>query len=567
MSVSQSRFTVAKLDAGMAILLTSDHHLIEFPSLLLPNGIHAGSIIDLSVAQNLDKEKEEQSAFTSLQQEIRTLFAQHAPSTPELSIRNTTQTSVVLEWNLLDLATADMRSLSLYKNGSKLGKIPNATTTTTKLSGLALDTEYTFQLVLKTTAGTFKSPNLKVKTHKMTNLTGLNICALNLKADELASLTAILERLGAKPPHNKVRIDTTHVVTTRGVGEEYKKAQNMNIPIVIPDFLEACEAEGRLMRAGQYYLDSDPTLRPQRSTISRTATSSTTIPASAPAESIASSGTTIERESVAALGTTLSGTTVAAIDDEDSGPPQRARGTDPASSQSQVPKRITDPNKGISKKGSQEFQKLASYLKKGGEEEMPIPAEEKGKGVKRRTNSSSAGLTRDDAATNEALSPIVTAPDPAVESSLTETAESERSHAPQSDSSIADDHVESDPITLGKPDENEVVSIAEAAPTKNDSSVGLAPEETASNSIINVGHKQAPTGDKTERTLESLDGADGAPNLEEKTIVEPVPAAAEAVESLPDQITPAEKVAGDSAEVEKSKSALSGEQNFESVAL
>ncbi|CCG81149.1 Chitin synthase [Taphrina deformans PYCC 5710] len=294
MSVSKSRFTVAKLDAGMAILLTPDHHLIEFPSLLLPSGVAAGSIIDLSVAQNAKKEKEEHDNFVALQNDIQNLFAVHPPATPELRVKNTTQTSVVLEWNLLDLSTAEMKSLSLYKNGAKLGKIPNATTTTTKLSGLALDTDYTFQLVLKTTAGTFKSNELNVRTHKMTNLTGLNVCLSNVKQEDNDMVRATLARIGAKPPHDRVKIDTTHFVTSRGMGDEFKKAQSMNIPVVIPDFVEACEAEGRLMRVGSYYLDSDPTLRTKRVNPATSATQTSQ------ASNVAQSATTTTTTAVAA---------------------------------------------------------------------------------------------------------------------------------------------------------------------------------------------------------------------------------------------------------------------------
>lgn len=267
MSTSKSRFTVAKLDAGMAILLTSDHHLIEFPSLLLPSGVIAGSIIDLSVAQNLQKEIEEKKAFDALQNEVHNLYAVQVPQAPELIAKNVTQTSIVLEWPLLDLATADLRDLSLYKNGSKLGKIPNITTTTTKLSGLALDTDYIFQLVLRSSAGIIKSNELKVRTHKMTNLTGLNVCISNLKNEEREAVSRALERIGAKPPHERVRIDTTHFITARGMGDEFKKAQSMNIPIVLPEFIEACETEGRIMRAGTYYLDSDPALRIKKNVI------------------------------------------------------------------------------------------------------------------------------------------------------------------------------------------------------------------------------------------------------------------------------------------------------------
>lgn len=432
MHASQSRFTVAKLDAGMAILLTSDHHLIEFPSLLLPAGIHAGSIIDLNVAQNAEKEAEEKKAFDSLQNEIRSLFGEHPPSTPELSVRNITQTSIVLEWKLLDLATADMRSIALYKNGSKLGRIPNATTTTTKLSGLALDTEYTFQLILKTTAGIFKSQNLKVKTHKMTNLSGLNVCVANLSAEKLASVTAILERIGAKPPHDKVRIDTTHFVTSSGTGEEFRKAQSMNIPIVVPDFLEGCEAEGRLMRAGQYYLDSDPSLRPQRTMLSRT--TSTTAASEARPETASSTTTAVgadvkdavkdqpaeEPETIKKSPTPpppqAPPSEPGPLDNEESGPPQRARGTDPASSQSQKEKAPVDPNKGISKKGSTEFKKLASYLKSGEDEEMPTPSEEKGKGkVKPRGKSITAEIEQEQPPPTPSKDKAVPVPDTPVE--------------------------------------------------------------------------------------------------------------------------------------------------------
>ena len=36
LEVTSVQFTVGKLDAGMAILLSPDHHLIEFPATILP---------------------------------------------------------------------------------------------------------------------------------------------------------------------------------------------------------------------------------------------------------------------------------------------------------------------------------------------------------------------------------------------------------------------------------------------------------------------------------------------------------------------------------------------------
>ena len=52
--------TVGKLDASLALLLTKDHHLIEFPTILLPNGVRAGSIIKIRCDQDFDSEKKRQ---------------------------------------------------------------------------------------------------------------------------------------------------------------------------------------------------------------------------------------------------------------------------------------------------------------------------------------------------------------------------------------------------------------------------------------------------------------------------------------------------------------------------
>ncbi|CAJ0755796.1 18271_t:CDS:2 [Entrophospora sp. SA101] len=64
------QFTVGKLDAGMAILLTEEHHLIEFPSLLLPPGVSSGSIVNINVARNYEQESAQSRDFWSLQEAI-----------------------------------------------------------------------------------------------------------------------------------------------------------------------------------------------------------------------------------------------------------------------------------------------------------------------------------------------------------------------------------------------------------------------------------------------------------------------------------------------------------------
>ena len=173
-----------------------------------------------------------------------------------LRCRNATQTSVVLEWDPIELATADLISLSLYRNGQKAGNIPRPLQMhSTKISGLAVDTEYTFHLVLRTTAGTFSSPQVAVRTHKMTDLSGVTVTTGILPAGAREELARAVDRVGAKMV-DSVRIDTTHFVTTEGRGLAWEKAVEMNIPVVRPEWVEACERNGRILGVTKFYLDA-----------------------------------------------------------------------------------------------------------------------------------------------------------------------------------------------------------------------------------------------------------------------------------------------------------------------
>ncbi|KAI9641814.1 Chitin synthase, class 5 [Ciborinia camelliae] len=253
--------TVGKVDAGVAVLLTQDKRLIEFPSILLPPNITSGSIVDITVARNLVSEERSQKSFVALQDSIFNSFGASEPSAPVLRCRNATQTSVVLEWDPIDLATADVISLSLFRNGQKAGNIPRPSQMlSTKISGLAVDTEYTFHLVLRTSAGTFSSEKVVVKTHKMTDLSGITVTPGILPAALRDSLVKAVERIGAKIA-DSVRIDTTHFVTTEGRGIAWEKAVEMNIPVVRPEWVDGCERGGRIVGVRQYYLDADPKQR------------------------------------------------------------------------------------------------------------------------------------------------------------------------------------------------------------------------------------------------------------------------------------------------------------------
>ncbi|KAF7536243.1 hypothetical protein G7Z17_g13078 [Cylindrodendrum hubeiense] len=248
--------TVGKVDAGVTVLLTPDKRLIEFPSILLPPNISSGSIVDIAVSQNATKEAAADRSFRSLQDHIYNSFGAAQPDTPQLRCRNATQTSVVLEWDPIQLATADIISLSLYRNGQKAGNIPRPLQMhSTKISGLAVDTEYTFHLVLRTTAGTYISERVPVRTHKMTDLSGITITTGILPSTTKENLTLAVGRMGAKLVDG-VRIDTTHFVTTEGRGQQWEKAVESNIPVVRPEWVDACEKNGRILGVTKFYLDA-----------------------------------------------------------------------------------------------------------------------------------------------------------------------------------------------------------------------------------------------------------------------------------------------------------------------
>ncbi|KAK4569523.1 hypothetical protein LTR86_003286 [Recurvomyces mirabilis] len=251
--------TVGKVDAGVAVLLTEDKRLIEFPSILLPPDIHSGSIVDINVSRNFSAETVAEDKFNALQADLFSTFGTHSPSAPVLRCRNATQTSVVLEWDPISLATAELRSLSLYRNGAKAGNIPLGKLST-KISGLPLDTEFTFHLVLRTSAGQYTSEKLTVKTHKMTDLHGITISPGNMPSQLRDSLSETVNRIGAKLV-DQVRIDTTHFVCTEPRGQQWEKAVEMNVPVVVPDWVLGCEREGRIVGVRAYYLDADPSKR------------------------------------------------------------------------------------------------------------------------------------------------------------------------------------------------------------------------------------------------------------------------------------------------------------------
>ena len=260
--------TVGKLDASLALLTTQDHHVIEFPTVLLPENVKAGSIIKMQVSQNLEEEKKQRNHFKSIQAKILEKYGTHKPESPVLKIVNVTQTSCVLAWDPLKLGSAKLKSLILYRKGIRLMVIPNPfKVTTTKISGLSVDTPYEFQLKLITTSGTLWSEKVILRTHKMTDMSGITVCLGPLDPlKEISDLqiSQCLSHIGARPLQRHVAIDTTHFVCNdldnEESNEELIRAKHNNIPIVRPEWVRACEVEKRIVGVRGFYLDADQSI-------------------------------------------------------------------------------------------------------------------------------------------------------------------------------------------------------------------------------------------------------------------------------------------------------------------
>jgi len=94
----------------------------------------------------------------------------------------------------------------------------------------------------------------------MTDLTGITITAGIMPAQLREDLEQTVQRIQAKMI-DTVRIDTTHFVCTEGRGQAWEKAMEMNVPVVVPDWIKGCEREGRIVGVRGYYLNADPKLR------------------------------------------------------------------------------------------------------------------------------------------------------------------------------------------------------------------------------------------------------------------------------------------------------------------
>jgi hypothetical protein len=126
---------------------------------------------------------------------------------------------------------------------------------------MEINTEYSFQLVLRTTAGTFPSNILRVRTHTMSDTSGVSVCFGNVQDSVLLENAKLaLREMGAKWS-DTIQIDTSHFVCTTPAatpsgagaarnasgapGLQYQRALQLSIPVVQPHWILACLSEKR----------------------------------------------------------------------------------------------------------------------------------------------------------------------------------------------------------------------------------------------------------------------------------------------------------------------------------
>ena len=59
-------YTVGRIEDGNAILLSSEHNILDVPLMLLPNNIKPGNILKFKVERNLDMERKREAEILSI---------------------------------------------------------------------------------------------------------------------------------------------------------------------------------------------------------------------------------------------------------------------------------------------------------------------------------------------------------------------------------------------------------------------------------------------------------------------------------------------------------------------
>ena len=119
-----TQFVVGKIDAGLSMLLTDDLRVIEFPSVLLPESVDIGSIVQVQMLRNEAEEKKRKEEFCKLQEWILEEYGRPVACKDKeglkIAVKNVTQTTLSLEWSKVELYNSELRGIDCFVNGTKV---------------------------------------------------------------------------------------------------------------------------------------------------------------------------------------------------------------------------------------------------------------------------------------------------------------------------------------------------------------------------------------------------------------------------------------------------------------
>lgn len=305
--------TVGKIEAGVAMLLTENLQIVEFPSSLLPNEVESGSLVSIKIRRDTEAEAQAIEEFEKLQEEIYKEFGrpieikddpsstakEFDPNNPlelHLFLHSLSQTTATLKWNEVDLGRCEFKGIDCFLNGLKASNSTMLKQNCLKLSGLDMGKKYKAQICLRTTGGNFTSQMLEFQTHDISNLSGLVVVLGFMEEERKNEVVAYLDSVQAKYSNQFVP-DATHFVTdskpdtsmnnlgfpdatniSKGVSHvmsnpeisnisklsisaeaeeicSLEAAKAMNIPVVRSEWLLSCKSLGKMAPVRDFYFE------------------------------------------------------------------------------------------------------------------------------------------------------------------------------------------------------------------------------------------------------------------------------------------------------------------------
>ncbi|KAJ3372324.1 Chitin synthase, class 5 [Allomyces arbusculus] len=362
------QLVVGKIDAGVAILLTGDHHILEFPTLLLPPDIATGSIIDVAVSRNIAAEQATLREFSQLQHAILAEFGDADPAAPVVHVAHAAHDSVLLKWDHGSVPTdadAAVLGLDVVINNhvvhtvaaSAVVAAPSAGDSNATLRiageyrvrGLQPGYEYSCWLVLRTASGTVQSDAVVARTKALGE-------PVSAPASPSPAPAAILSK-PASAPHNAATAPVMNVGPAPTTAPAAVAATSPKMPIAA-----APEPQSR---AGPAVEAAVPDAAPAPTTTT-TATTTATSPkqVAAPADPEDEPMSLTARDSVAQHQATHLGGSAAAA----------TTSTPTLPTPTPLPKRTVSQKKGKGKKNKSEAGGGDSTVGPGEEAAAPAPA-------------------------------------------------------------------------------------------------------------------------------------------------------------------------------------------------